>query len=102
MRIANVIGQVTLSRAHESVVGGRFVVAMPLDGAALRGHAGDRQDVVVVYDDLGAASDMRIAVSEGTEATMPFRPKRVPIDAYNAAILDRVSVVDENGAGHGQ
>lgn len=93
MRICKVLGQVTLSQIHESVVGGRFLIARPLTGEALRGEPIDRDEVVVVYDDLGATNDLRIAVSEGTEATMPFRPRHVPVDAYNAAILDSVSVV---------
>ena len=38
------------------------------------------------------------AFSESREAVMPFYPeKRVPIDAYNSAILDRVVVSHEIG-----
>ncbi len=33
-----------------------------------------------------------IAISEGGEAAVPFLPKQVPLDAYNAAILDHVEV----------
>ena len=39
---------------------------------------------------LGAGVGQLVAVSEGREATMPFHPKRVPYDAYCAAILDSV------------
>ena len=45
---------------------------------------------LVVFDDLGAGEGQLIAVSEGAEATMPFRPASVPIDAFNAAILDQI------------
>ncbi len=93
MRICKVLGQVTLSQTHESVTAGRFLIARPLAGEALRGEPVERDEVVVVYDELGATNDLRIAVSEGTEATMPFRPRHVPVDAYNAAILDSVHVV---------
>lgn len=93
MRICKVLGQVTLSQTHESVTAGRFLIARPLSGEALRGELLERDEVVVVYDELGATNDLRIAVSEGTEAAMPFRPRHVPVDAYNAAILDSVHVV---------
>ena len=33
-----------------------------------------------------------IAVSEGAEATQPFRPELKPVDAYASAILDEVNV----------
>jgi len=37
-----------------------------------------------------------IAIAESREACMPFYPeKRVPLDAYNAAILDRVEVKED-------
>jgi len=96
MRIARVLGSVTLSRRHASLRPGRLLIAEPLDGPALaawpkakrRGKPLDTS--LVVYDELGAGVDQLIAVSEGAEATAPFYPDRVPIDAYNAAILDTV------------
>ena len=33
-----------------------------------------------------------IAVSEGAEATQPFRPDLKPVDAYASAILDEVNL----------
>jgi microcompartment protein CcmK/EutM len=50
----------------------------------------------VVYDHLGAGDGETIAFSESREACMPFYPeKRVPIDAYCSAILDRAAVTFE-------
>ena len=94
MRIARVLGSVTLSKRHASLRSGRLLIAEPLDGPALdawptptpRRRPADQS--LVVYDELGAGLDQLIAVSEGAEATAPFTPDRVPIDAYNAAILD--------------
>ena len=94
MRTAKIIGHVTLNACLDSVVGGRFLVARPLSRDGLSGAASDRDDVVVVYDELGATDEVRIAVSEGREAAMPFWPRRVPLDAYNAALLDEVSVAE--------
>jgi hypothetical protein len=37
-----------------------------------------------------------IAFTESREACMPFYPeKRVPLDAYNAAILERVTMIHQ-------
>ena len=91
MRIGEVIGTVTLNRAHPSVVGGAFRLAIPLTLAELRG-APPAGEPIVVYDDLGAGVGCRIAISEGGEAAQPFRPQDKPIDAYNAAILDSIDV----------
>ena len=47
----------------------------------------------MAYDHLGAGEGDLIAFSESREAVMPFYPeKRVPIDAYNAAIMDNTTV----------
>lgn len=95
MRIAEVIGRVTLSRWTPALTGGRWLVAVPLSQPALRGGTEGRGEPLVVYDDLGAGPGTRIAVSEGVEAAVPFIPKFVPIDAYNAAILDAVEIYPE-------
>ena len=43
-------------------------------------------------DQLGAGNGSRIALSESREAAAPFYPEIKPIDAYNAAILDHLTV----------
>jgi microcompartment protein CcmK/EutM len=49
-----------------------------------------REPTLVVYDDLGAGEGDTIGFVEGREAAMPF-PKRTPIDAIDAAIVDDVN-----------
>jgi microcompartment protein CcmK/EutM len=93
MRIGKVVGRVTLNRAYETLAGGRFLIVEVQDRFALRGEARRSRETLVVYDHLGAGDGETIALAESREACMPFYPeKRVPIDAYNAAILDRVVV----------
>jgi len=92
MRIADVIGTVTLSRQHPSLAGARFKLVVPLALADLLGEERERAEEIAVYDELGAGEGSRIAVSEGREAAQPFFPDDKPIDAYNAAILDTLSV----------
>ena len=98
MRIAKVIGCLTLSRKLPELKPGRFLIAEAFDHAALVGIKEGRPrksampESLVVFDELGAGVGQVIAVSEGREACMPFYPVQVPIDAYSAAILDHVEV----------
>ncbi len=92
MRIAEVIGIVTLSRCHPSIAGYRWIVGVPFSLQALQmGTAADGEDLVIL-DELGAGHGQRIGVSEGVEAVMPFHPERKPIDAYCACLLDAIEV----------
>ncbi len=101
MRIAEVIGTVTLNRWHPSLGGARYKLAVPLALADLAGEGGKPAEELVVYDDLGADVGHRIAVSEGREAAMPFHPELKPVDAYCAAILDQITLrlAGRSGAG---
>ncbi len=92
MRIAEVVGTVTMNRAHPSLSGARFKLVVPLTLEDLAGEGDRSAGEFAVFDELGAGIGSLIAVSEGREAAMPFYPDVKPIDAYNAAILDRVEV----------
>jgi len=93
MRIGKVIGRVCLSATYETLVGGRFLIVAVQDRFALAGQPRKTTESVVVYDHFGASEGDTIAFTESREACMPFYPeKRVPLDAYNAAILDQVTV----------
>lgn len=91
MRIAEVIGTVTLSRCHPSIAGHRWVVGVPFSLKGLKSNAADGEDLVIL-DEYGAGLGQKMAVSEGVEAMMPFHPQRKPIDAYCACILDVAEV----------
>jgi microcompartment protein CcmK/EutM len=96
MRIGKVQGRLTLNRAYETLVGGRFLIVDVQDRFALSGQPRKTSETVVIYDHLGATDGDLIAFSESREACMPFYPeKRVPIDGYNSAILDRVTVTHD-------
>jgi ethanolamine utilization protein EutN len=99
MRIARVIGTLTMPRRLSDLKPGRWVIAETLDATALAGEARGQPgsprkspmpEALVVFDPWGAGIGQLIAVSEGAEATAPFVPDKVPIDAYAAAVLDRV------------
>jgi len=96
MRIGRVRGRLTLAPAYDTLVGGRFLIVEVQDRFALSGRPRRTSEVLVVYDNLGATEGDLIAFSESREACMPFYPeKRVPLDAYNSAILDAVVVEHE-------
>ena len=93
MRIGRVTGRVTLNRAYETLVGGRFLIVDVQDRFSLAGEKRKSTESLVCYDNLGAGPGDLIAFTESREACMPFYPeKRVPIDAYNAAILDQAVI----------
>jgi microcompartment protein CcmK/EutM len=92
MRIGEVIGTITLNRAHPSLPRGAIRLAIPLTLWELTARTPAAGEALAVYDELGAGLGSRIAISEGAEAAQPFYPESRPIDAYNAAILDSVQL----------
>src|SRR4051794_12250325 len=93
MRIGKVTGRVWLNRAYKTLVGGRFVIVEVQDRFALAGQPRRTSESLVCYDNLGATIGDTIAFTESREGCMPFYPEKiVPLDAYNAAILDHASV----------
>jgi len=91
VRIAEIIGTVTLSRAHPSLKGGRWLIGVPYSLEGLKGGKADGEDLVL-YDDLGAGLGSVIGVSESGEAAAPFLPEKKPVDAYCACLLDQIAV----------
>jgi microcompartment protein CcmK/EutM len=92
MRIAEVIGTVTLSRAHPSVTGLRLILGVPYSLRALRENALPDGEDLVICDLLGAGNGQRVAFSEGGEAAAPFHPEKKPVDAFCACLLDQIAV----------
>ena len=96
MRIGKVIGNVTLSRVHDSVTGTQWKLVVPMNYDDLAGTPAHdvepTSEELVVYDPLSAGVGEWIAFSEGAEAAMPFYPELKPVDAYNAAIIDELTI----------
>jgi microcompartment protein CcmK/EutM len=95
MKFGRVIGRVVHSRQDIGLKGGRFLVVSPMGRRELvKGFADEATTIsgspsIVVYDNLGAGVGDVIGYVEGAEATAPFTHP-IPIDAYNAAIFDRM------------
>lgn len=92
MKIAKVIGNVTLSRAHPSMQG------IPLRAVEILAEIGGRNDAVfggetvITCDLLGTGIGDLVALAEGPESAQPFYPEIKPIDANTAAILDSIDI----------
>jgi ethanolamine utilization protein EutN len=95
MRIAEVIGTVTLSRPHPSLKGFRFVLGVPLTRGEMERRTAPTGEELVIYDDLGAGIGSRIALSESGEAAAPFFPEKRPIDAYCSCLLDTLTITEK-------
>lgn len=92
MRIAEVIGRVTLSRVHPSLKGGRYIITLPMPADALLDGSPNRGEEVIAYDNLGASPGDLIGLSEGREAANPFGKTKTPVDAYCACLIDQLSL----------
>ncbi|MEC7564905.1 MAG: EutN/CcmL family microcompartment protein [Planctomycetota bacterium] len=93
MRVATIIGHLTLNECLPEFEGASLKLGIPMNLDDVRNAAASELDFVVLWDDLGAASDTLIALSESAEAARPFRPALKPVDAYNAAILENIEVI---------
>lgn len=89
MRIADIIGTVTLSRVHPTLIGFRWLIGIPYSLKGLQENIADGEDLVM-YDDMGAMVGCQVGFSEGGEAAAPFHPNKKPVDAYCACILDQL------------
>jgi ethanolamine utilization protein EutN len=95
MRIGKVVGRIVMTQLYDTLVGGRFLLVQVQDRFSLTGQPRKSTESLVVYDNLGATDGDLIAFTESREATMPFYPeKKVPLDAYNAAILEHVQIMN--------
>jgi ethanolamine utilization protein EutN len=94
MRLGKTIGTVTLVEPHAAVRGGVFRLVVPLAATELAAGDGPAEPLVA-WDDLGAGEGQLVAFSEGGEAAQPFRPDDKPIDAYVAALIDRLEIAGE-------
>lgn len=95
MRVAQVIGRVTLNVQDPSFKGGRWLMVNPIDAKHFNSACQtppplSTQSSFVTYDNLGASDGDIVGIVEGAEATAPF-DFPIPIDAITVAIFDSLS-----------
>jgi microcompartment protein CcmK/EutM len=93
MRLGIVRGHLTLTPAVESYRGKTLVVVEPVTMENLRAKNGlGGGKALIAIDELGAAEGQMVAFTEGREASNPFWPTPVPVDAYCSLIVDSIDV----------
>ena len=99
MRLGIVRGQLVLNPRIAAFAGRRLVVLEPVTMSNLgagNGRGGGKS--LVAIDELGAANGQMVAFTEGREASNPFWPDTVPVDAYCALIVDAVDLPATNSS----
>ncbi len=93
MRLGIVRGHMTLNPAVAAFHGKTLVVLEPvtMDNLRARNGRGGGKSLVAI-DSLGAAEGQMVAFTEGREASNPFWPDDVPVDAYCSLIVDSINV----------
>jgi len=93
MRLGIVRGHVTLTPAIASFRARTLAIVEPVTMDNLRAkNAKGGGKALIAIDELGAANGQMVAFTEGREASNPFWPTAVPVDAYCALIVDTVDV----------
>ncbi len=93
MRLGIVRGHVTLNLAVQAFLGKTLVVLEPVTMENLcAGNGLGGGKALVAIDSLGAAEGQVVAFTEGREASQPFWPDAVPVDAYCSLIADSINI----------
>jgi microcompartment protein CcmK/EutM len=96
MRLGIVRGHITLTPAVESFHARTLAILEPVTMENLRAKNGlGGGKALIAIDELGAATGQMVAFTEGREASNPFWPDPVPVDAYLSLIVDSVDVKAE-------
>jgi len=83
MHLARVIGDVVVTRKDENLIGLKLLIIQPLT------H--DRQRAgrtLIAADSVGAGVGEEVFFVRGKEASFPFYPPEVPVDAGIVGIVD--------------
>ena len=87
MQLARVIGDVVVTRKDENLAGRTLLVLQPI---AADGSAAGR--TLVAVDAVGAGVGETVFFVRGKEASFPFYPVEVPVDAGVVGIVDHWDV----------
>lgn len=87
MQLAKVIGDIVVTRKDENLTGLKLLILQPL--------AADRSPVgrtLIAADAVGAGAGEIVFFVRGKEASFPFYPPEVPLDAGIVGIVDHWDV----------
>ena len=87
MLLARVLGNVVATVKNDSLTGKKILVLQPIDSAGR-----DRGDKLLALDSVGAGAAETVYYCRGREASFPWYPDEVPVDATIVGIVDQVNV----------
>lgn len=90
MKLARIIGTVTLARSHPSMRGAKLRCVEVVDSIDRLDAEPLGGDTIVAWDLYGGGIGDLVALAEGPESAQPFRPEIKPLDASIVALLDHV------------
>ena len=87
MQLGKVVGTVVLNNKNDTLHGVKLLLVQPTSSA--REPVGR---VIVAADSVGAGTGEEVFFVRGKEASFPFYPVEVPVDAGIVGIVDRCTV----------
>ncbi len=92
MKIARVVGNVTLNRMHPMLHAATLRCVEVVERIEDLEVPVTSDDLIIAWDLCGCGEGDLVALAEGPEAAAPFQPEIKPIDASIVAILDHVDI----------
>lgn len=87
MLLARVVGKVVSTVKNDSLTAKKILVLQPIDA-----EGKDRGEKLLALDSVGAGAGETVYYCRGREASFPWYPDDVPVDATIVAIVDHVNV----------
>ena len=87
MLLARVVGNVVSTAKNESLTGKKLLILQPIDSR----HQ-DRGAKLIALDSVGAGAGETVYYCRGREASFPWYPDEMPVDATIVGIVDRVNI----------
>ena len=87
MMLGRIVGNVVATMKNPSLEGKRLLLVQPID------HQGrDKGRAFVALDSVGAGAGETVYWCRGREASFPFLPAEVPIEATIVGIVDAIDI----------
>ena len=90
MLLARVAGRVVSTAKNDSLAGKKLLILQPIDA-----RREDRGAKLIALDSVGAGAGETVYYCRGREASFPWYPDEVPVDATIVGIVDCVNLATE-------
>jgi ethanolamine utilization protein EutN len=86
MLLARVVGKVVSTVKNDTLTGKKILILQPVASSG-----SDRGEKLLALDSVGAGAAETVYYCRGREASFPWYPSDVPVDATIVGIVDRVN-----------